>query len=504
MNSKCVMYSQLQPWSNIGISPCMEQVSGAPVPARVGEMYRTPRPHPWRPTLGYETVQVKPLPSQTLTNELCDPCYTPSGMATHPLKFPNLVTGFHRNPGHAARTALYTRYTPCEWHDNQIHLQNEVDATRHYSDELRDRSVRLIRETEEKIKIGQINSSRLLREKIMDTTYWERELAAELDKIIVENAKMQECMRNLQSAIQEVETPLHITQECLYHREARIGNELIHDEAEQALLQEVEIVRNGQKKLESFTDKCTEQLSDGRAVQNEIELDINSKNSSLGIDAVCHQINNQTRGLQYYGGIEKYDPTIIEDDSGIGASNDIIKKSQMLRINSRYLQDEIAQVINGVFQEIWRAWNNTNNALTKRIAEILPVKNKLLILLDSIQREIFNIKRNEELLKKTVSDKSSALKVAHTRLEARTHRPQTELCCDSAQHRMVHEVHTIKGMIDDFHERLQECEAQHQQLLLVRNNLESDLKAKVDALFIDREKVMGLRRSYPIKTTIKF
>lgn len=66
-------------------------------------------------------------------------------MATHPLKFPNLVTGFHRNPAHAARTALYTRYTPCEWHDNQIRLQNEVDATRHYSDELRDRSVRLIR-----------------------------------------------------------------------------------------------------------------------------------------------------------------------------------------------------------------------------------------------------------------------------------------------------------------------------------------------------------------------
>lgn len=107
-------------------------------------------------------------------------------------------------------------------------------------------------------------------------------------------------------------------------------------------------------------------------------------------------------------------------------------------------------------------------------------------------------------MKKAVNDKSSALKVAHTRLEARTHRPQTELCCDTAQHRMVHEVHTIKGMIDDFNERLQECEAQHQQLLLVRNNLESDLKAKVDALFIDREKVMGLRRSYPIKTTIKF
>lgn len=138
------------------------------------------------------------------------------------------------------------------------------------------------REAEEKIKIGQINSSRLLRDKIMDITYWERELAAELDKVIVENTKMQECMRDLQRAIQELEAPLHITQECLYHREARkgiiiyihtsnvelfimiikLGTELIHDEAEQALLEEVEIVRNSQKKLESFTDKCIDQVTE--------------------------------------------------------------------------------------------------------------------------------------------------------------------------------------------------------------------------------------------------
>lgn len=76
--------------------------------------------------------------------------------------------------------------------------------------------------------------------------------------------------------------------------------------------------------------------------------------------------------------------SIIEDDSGVSASNDIVIKSQMLQINSRNLQDEIAQAINEVFQEIWRAWNNTNNALTKRVAEILPIKNKLLILLDSV------------------------------------------------------------------------------------------------------------------------
>lgn len=35
-----VMYSQLQPWSQAGAPPCLEQVSGPPIPARVGTFYQ--------------------------------------------------------------------------------------------------------------------------------------------------------------------------------------------------------------------------------------------------------------------------------------------------------------------------------------------------------------------------------------------------------------------------------------------------------------------------------
>lgn len=39
----------------------MEQIAGPPISIRVGEFYKTPKPHPWRPTLGYETVEAAPL-----------------------------------------------------------------------------------------------------------------------------------------------------------------------------------------------------------------------------------------------------------------------------------------------------------------------------------------------------------------------------------------------------------------------------------------------------------
>lgn len=49
-------------------------------------------------------------------------------------------------------------------------------------------------------------------------------MAAELERLIIDNRKMQDCRRNLQSAIQNLEGQLHIAQECLYYREARTGS----------------------------------------------------------------------------------------------------------------------------------------------------------------------------------------------------------------------------------------------------------------------------------------
>lgn len=54
-----------------------------------------------------------------------------------------------------------------------------------------------------------------------------------------------------------------------------------------------------------------------------------------------------------------------------------------------------------------------------------------------VQQELFDLEKNIELLKKAITDKSAPMKVAQTRLEARTHRKEIELCRDAAQDRSV-------------------------------------------------------------------
>lgn len=80
------------------------------------------------------------------------------------------------------------------------------------------------READKKVKEGQIESGRKLGERITDVIFWRNEVTLELERLIIENGKMQDSRRKLQTVIQSLEGQLHIAQECLYHRESRKGS----------------------------------------------------------------------------------------------------------------------------------------------------------------------------------------------------------------------------------------------------------------------------------------
>ncbi|KAK9502781.1 hypothetical protein O3M35_011487 [Rhynocoris fuscipes] len=482
----------------------MEQVAGPLVPKRIQTFYETPRPHPWRPTLGYENVEINPLPSLQTTNAMMDPVYAPPGMVTEALRFPNLVTGFNRNPSHAARAALYTRFSPYEWAQNSINHYNESDTNRNFSERLRADSVRIMRTTDEKTASAQRDSGRRLGERITDITFWRNELTTELEKLIGETNLLSDTRRAVEKAYIDCEAPLNIAQECLYQREHREGIDLVHDQPEQYLLKEIENLKGWQSKLDDMKNKVLEQLRQSRAAQHDLETDIRSKDSAIAIDSVCHQINNFTRGINYYGGIEKYDNSISTPESWAENSNRTTMRAQGERSRSTQLRTDAENMINTCANSIWNSWNDTNSALSRRCSETLEAKNKVQMHLHRVQQEIFNIEKNMELLRKAIMDKSNPMKVAQTRLEARAHRKAIELCKDEAQSRLVQEVNEITDTIDTLHRKLQETEAQHQQLLMTRTNLEKDLHIKTNSLFIDREKCLGMRRSFPITANVKY
>nr|CAH7757318.1 unnamed protein product [Callosobruchus chinensis] len=425
-------------------------------------------------------------------------------MKTETVKFPNLVETSDRDLDKAKRMALYTRHTPLEWTESNLKNYSEADINRNYSERLRWDFVKAMRQTDEKTSQGQRESDRRLGERITDITFWRNELRTELERLLTETSLLQDTRKNLLKAIEDINMPLHIVKECLYQREKREGIDLVHDHVEEGLLRELETFRNAQKKLQELHRNVENQLRQCRFSQHELESDIKSKESALGIDNVCHHLNNCSKGLNYYPGIEKYDNTLNMPREWADHSNKIIQKSHGERGKSTQLRLESENTIAACAQEVWNAWNDTNSALARRAGETLETKNRLQMHLHKVQQEIFDLEKHIELLKKAIWDKSNPTKVAQTRLEARTHRRGVELCKDTPHERLVTEVHDLHDSTETLERKLKEAQAQLQRLLKTRSNLESDLHVKGNSLFIDRDKCMGMRRSYPITTIIKY
>ncbi len=108
--------------------------------------------------------------------------------------------------------------------------------------------------------------------------------------------------------------------------------------------------------------------------------------------------------------------------------------------------------------------------------------------------EIKEMELNIGDLQQAIAEIEAPLKVAHTRLDNRTKRPNIELCRDRVQYRLVNEAGEIMYNIERLKEMLRESESAMKALVRSQLSLEEDIEVKVNSLFIDRDQNMVLRR----------
>ena len=128
------------------------------------------------------------------------------------------------------------------------------------------------------------------------------------------------------------------------------------------------------------------------------------------------------------------------------------------------------------------------------LTSILLGPNPKLSFFIKVMDEIASMENNIRDLKQAIADKENPLKVAHTRLDKRSLRPNVELCRDPVQYRLVGEVGEITVSIDRLRMRLAEAEASLMALLRNKERLEDDIEVKTNSLFIDRDQCMVIRQ----------
>lgn len=99
----------------------------------------------------------------------------------------------------------------------------------------------------------------------------------------------------------------------------------MHDEVERSLCAELSQLTQSRKTFKELHERTMQQvvqnvfpvpcimnffqLGNNRAAQHELERDLKLKEQAMNIDNTAHSLNNFSRGINYYGGIEKYDNT---------------------------------------------------------------------------------------------------------------------------------------------------------------------------------------------------
>ncbi|GFO35225.1 tektin-3-like [Plakobranchus ocellatus] len=294
-----------------------------------------------------------------------------------------------------------------------------------------------------------------------------------------------------------------------------------------------------------WTVRANVQLGLNRAAQHELERDSGDKFIAHNLDTTSQQLRMTSRGIAYHDGVHRIDNSISVPETWAKYTNDNIQRSQAERSASKQMRNEIETVLNTCNNEMWQArikllllcyklasrqhlkifdnphilslfcsnsnkpaphfpglllqqWNSVNTALSNRIQESTDARNKLHSHLSKTLQEIYDMEKNIELLKKAIQEKERAMQVAQTRLDTRLRRPNVELCRDAAHNQLVEEVSQLIDTVDHLQHRLREAENALQALLRTKGALEQDLSIKNNTLFIDREKCMAMRKTFPI------
>ncbi|CAJ0931623.1 unnamed protein product [Ranitomeya imitator] len=374
---------------------------------------------------------------------------------------------------------LPPKFLPKEW--------NLANQTQYASAEVqRSRSERLVDESQ-RLSRGWMRSS-----------FGKKELDNKLEDTVNDIEQLLAYKTRLEKALESCMEPLSIAQQCVLEREKRVGIDLVHDEVERELIKEVEVIQGVVALLQRTLEQITEQIRLSRSAKYSLEKDLKDKFEALKLDNHCSTLTNNTPDIKYVPSAVTVQGNSVTPTEWEDFSNTNIEKAEKQRNNAVALRALIDSILSETACDMRKQCDTVNFALRRRVAETKDAKNKLEVHLTKVMDEISSQEKNIENLKKAIADKEGPIKVAQTRLETRTLRPNVEHCRDPVQYRLIGEVQEIATNIERLREALNQAEAELKGLIRKQLSLEEEIQVKENTLYIDEVICMQMREAISI------
>ncbi|NXQ20796.1 TEKT1 protein, partial [Peucedramus taeniatus] len=399
---------------------------------------------------------------------------------------------------------------PCKLHPSEWYTANSMQRASTESQKSRSEctiaeSWRLVDEIEKTTQKTQSDVNKKLEQRLEEIKFWKQELDNKLEQIVHETEILLTFKNRLERALEGCKEPLVIAQKCLLYRQRRVGVDLVHDEVEQELLKEAEVLQGVIALLGRTLEQTNEQIRRNRSAKYNLDMDLKDKFTALTIDDYCAGLTNDTPHIIYSDKAAKLEGNFVSPEDWIDFSNINVEKADKQRNNSLALKALIDGILSQTANDMRKQCEMVNAAFRNRVKEVKDAKDKLETLLAMVMDETASQEKNIAALKKAIADKEGPVKVAQTRLEARNHRPNVELCYDTVHSSLMSEVQEITKNIQRQVEMMQEenllkdalAQAQTELKGLSRRqlSLEEEIKVKENTLYIDEVLCMQMRES---------
>ncbi|NXV08197.1 TEKT1 protein, partial [Cettia cetti] len=383
---------------------------------------------------------------------------------------------------------------PSEWYTANRMQRATTESQKSRSECVIAESWRLVDEIEKTTQKTQSDVNKKLEQRREEIKFWKQELDNKLEQIVHETEILLTFKKRLERALEGCKEPLVIAQKCLLYRQRRVGIDLVHDEVEQELVKEAEILQGIIALLGRTLEQTNEQIRQNRSAKYNLEMDLKDKFTALTIDDYCASLTNDTPHIIYADNAMKLEGNFVSPEDWIDFSNINVEKADKQQNNSLALKALIDGILSQTANDMRKQCEMVNTAFRNRVREVKDAKHKLETLLAVVMDEVAAQEKNIAALKKAIADKEGPVKVAQTRLEARNHRPNVELCYDTVHSSLMSEVQEIAKNI-----QRQDALAQAQTELKALNHrqlsLEEEIKVKENTLYIDEVLCMQMRES---------
>ncbi|XP_071431155.1 tektin-1 [Pithys albifrons albifrons] len=384
---------------------------------------------------------------------------------------------------------------PSEWATANMMQRVSTESQKSRSECMIAESWRLVDEIEKTTQKTQSDVNKKIEQRREEIKFWKQELDNKLEQIVHEIEVLLAFKIRLERALESCKEPLVIAQKCLLYRQRRVGIDLVHDEVERELEKETELLQGIIALLGQTLEQTNEQIRQNRSAKYNLEMDLKDKFTALTIDDYCARLTNDTPDFMYSDIGVKVDGNFVTPKDWIDFSNINVEKADKQRNNSLALRALIDGILSQTANDMRRQREVVDIAFRNRVKEVKDAKDKLETLLGMVMDETASQEKNIAALKKAIADKEGPVKVAQSRLEARNHRPNVELCYDRVQCSLMSEVQEIVKNIQRLQEALAQAERELKGLSRRQLSLEEEIKVKENTLYIDEVLCMQMRES---------